>query len=467
MRSKPQNFASLELPDLSEKRNDAVVTETRTYKLITPLFGGGVTPDECDPVTVVSGKNVRGQLRFWWRATRGGAFDGDLAKMKAAEDELWGATAQKGKSERGQSKVAIEVVTLKSGKKFIVKQNNSRTKQPEEIQISDLKSPYGYVAFPLRERPNGAVSDGVEFSLTLRYDKLKLKKEQIEGIEAALWAWETFGGVGARTRRGFGALQLIEHSVDGQNISVPLASAHDVEAWLQKRLDKYVSSGKFPVQVPHLSSKASENLNVWLKIASPYPSAESAWRYLIEKLKEFRQSRNTGKERNHPGRSRWNEPEAIRMLTGQRLPRHLPPNSGKKNPVPNTPNFFPRAVFGLPIVFHFKDGNDKKPYSANLDPQKTILNINDKERLASPLILKPIPLKSTNGEIKYIGIGVILTGSQLQTSTQLILKSQDENQSWNRLYAINLNEAKKLKKHDGSLLLNGEADVLQAFLKSL
>ena len=29
-------------------------------------------------------------------------------------------------------------------------------------------------------------------------------------IEAALWAWETFGGLGARTRRGFGALHLLE-----------------------------------------------------------------------------------------------------------------------------------------------------------------------------------------------------------------------------------------------------------------
>ena len=71
-----------------EVRSD-VNTQVRRYKLITPLYGGGVKAGEVDTVTPIRGTAVRGQLRFWWRAIRGGQFDGNLAKMKEKEDEMW------------------------------------------------------------------------------------------------------------------------------------------------------------------------------------------------------------------------------------------------------------------------------------------------------------------------------------------------------------------------------------------
>jgi CRISPR-associated protein Cmr1 len=50
-------------------------------------------------------------------------------------------------------------------------------------------------------------------------------------------------------------------------------------------------------------------------------------------------------------------------------------------------NAFPRALFGLPIIFHFKDRND---------PQDTELSCHRgrerKNRMASPLIIKPLAL---------------------------------------------------------------------------
>jgi CRISPR-associated protein Cmr1 len=51
---------------------------------------------------------------------------------------------------------------------------------------------------------------------------------------------------------------------------------------------------------------------------------------------------------------------------------------------------FPRAELGLPIVFHFKD---------RIDPPDTVLYPGDgpegkRERMASPLILKPVALQN-------------------------------------------------------------------------
>ena len=51
----------------------SAAVERREYRieLITPLFGGGVEAGENDPTMPIRGTSVRGQLQFWWRATRG------------------------------------------------------------------------------------------------------------------------------------------------------------------------------------------------------------------------------------------------------------------------------------------------------------------------------------------------------------------------------------------------------------
>ena len=65
MRKKPGSTPNPVIP-----RTDDMITQTRSYKLITPLFGGGVEAGKNDENIPVNGKCIRGQLRFWWRATR-------------------------------------------------------------------------------------------------------------------------------------------------------------------------------------------------------------------------------------------------------------------------------------------------------------------------------------------------------------------------------------------------------------
>jgi CRISPR-associated protein Cmr1 len=96
--------------DLNKKRAGTetveLLTQVREYELLTPLFGGGVEAATADPVTVIRGSSVRGQLRFWWRACRGGQFNGDLKQMKKAENLLWGAAST------GPSQVQIAIRQL-------------------------------------------------------------------------------------------------------------------------------------------------------------------------------------------------------------------------------------------------------------------------------------------------------------------------------------------------------------------
>src|SRR5438128_2380167 len=82
-----------ELVEVKLRDNQERITQVRRYRLITPLFGGGVQPKEVDPIKAIRETGIRGQLRFWWRATRG---TGTLAEMKQREDALWGSAGASG-----------------------------------------------------------------------------------------------------------------------------------------------------------------------------------------------------------------------------------------------------------------------------------------------------------------------------------------------------------------------------------
>lgn len=195
MREIPLFKDEYKVPEKAPMRAGYIV-QTREYELITPLFGGGVEPGNADPVTTVRAIEIRGHLRFWWRATRGGQSDGDLSKLKKAEDELWG-TASSGNATL-PSKVIVQAFATNPGRKFIAK-----TDRGEVVDVFDPKSPFGYAAFPLRDLRKYVI-EGVKFKLTIQYPSAARTD-----VEAALWAWETFGGLGGRTRRGFGAIKLL------------------------------------------------------------------------------------------------------------------------------------------------------------------------------------------------------------------------------------------------------------------
>ncbi len=328
MRPIPLFKDDYKVPDKAPARA-GYITQEREYELITPLFGGGVEPGMSDPVTTIRATEIRGHLRFWWRATRGGQFDGDLQEMKKAEDRLWGAASSG--NDTLPSQVNIQVVPTNRGRKFIARNNRG-----EEVGVFDINSPFGYVAFPLRDRRQHVI-EGVKFKLNIRYPSASRTD-----IEAALWAWETFGGIGGRTRRGFGAIKLL--SIDGRLQPLPNANAKQVHQLITQKFATHLAAGKLPPDLPCISKDSRD-----LVVTELHGIAIDAWKYLIKRLREFRQKRNQGNQQNRPGRSQWPEPDAIRRITRRASARHRQPLSRL--------DVFPRAEFGLPIVFKFKDDN--------------------------------------------------------------------------------------------------------------
>jgi CRISPR-associated protein Cmr1 len=383
----------------------------RKYELITPLFGGGVKAGQTDPITVINAKSIRGQLRFWWRAVRGGQFDGDLQRMRTRESIIWGSASTE--DEKRPSLVQTIVQVDAAG---------------EPVRYRDLPPELKYGAFPLQQH-NGSLSSGVRFSLTLELtgspgfgDDLSLTRIQLE-VEAALWAWETFGGIGARTRRGFGAIRLLGSKRNG--VSEPTRwNATDIEsafAVLEKGFDAYHTDGRFPPYVSHIS------FDTKIKFHTTRRNGLSALKDLLESLKRFRQgyrARATrppkpGGTTSPPGRSNWPEPETVRQLTGQRLGAGIRSASDLGHPPVSSfvgQRMLPRAQLGLPIVFEFHR-EDRDNSAPDYDPRKTVLQMrraNNGEqskavqRWASPLILRPLSI----GHNIVLGMAVYLEGSK-------------------------------------------------------
>jgi CRISPR-associated protein Cmr1 len=311
--------------------------------VITPLFGGGVDVGTNDPITPIRVPTIRGHLRFAWRATRGARFQ-TPAELAEAEGRIWGTTSE-------PSKVDVAVTITKPGIQ-------------ESCEALVKRGRLGYALFPfqgnIRENePPKKYTRGLQFRLTLRYpQELRLD------VDAAMWAWVNFLGIGARTRRGCGALFCEDFA--------PRA-ANEVATWLKEKRTAFELGDRSIHPWPTLGP-------VYLHAQSGTP--EQAWNTAVSVLHRFRQGdvgRNPG-QAGRPGRSRWPEADTLRSLTGQADARHA---ESITLPDPKTGAAFPRARLGLPIVFHFKDRND--PAQLELYP-----DWEGSTRMASPLILRPL-----------------------------------------------------------------------------
>lgn len=396
------------------------VVQIRKYRLVTPLFGGGVMPRENDPSKLIRETSVRGQLRFWWRAMRA---SGTIGEMKAREDEIFGS----GGEDARQSKLFVKVrVTNTGNEKDIFRLEGER------IKAIDEWAKIAYAAFalqPSREEQRAGVMpkkvrEKVEFEVELSFPE-DLRSE----VEAALWAWETFGGIGGRTRRGFGAIELLQIGENGQQRSVKKYRKETAEHQIREDLKKHLLPNKAcHAELPHLSEETVFRIRAAKDV-------KEAWEVAVEKLRSFRQFRRdkkTGKESPY-GKSQWPEPDEIRRLSGNLQPSIV----GK----------FPRAVFGLPIIFHFPQEGGAIP-DATLKPKEF-------DRLASPLILRPIAC-----EDGAVAIALILETPRLPKGG---LELEVENKKLDVDAELDSKEAAALTKN-GLDVLQNKTDVLEAFL---
>ena len=283
------------------------------------MYGGGVDAGEVDCAMPIRPSALRGQLRFWWRLL----YSCNRPSTEVFEDEcaLWGGISAK----RPQaSQVTVRVDCEEATENQLVA--GKRSNVPDYGLISN------------RNEPN-LLKQGYNFQLTLEFHS-EDRKAQV--VNALRW-WGAFGGVGARTRRGFGAVE------------VESADLRPVDS----------------VEVQRLGGRMA---------LRPATNALRAWHDAVKLLKDFRQARAPGSG-GKPGRSKWPEADTIRRLAANASARKGPSRKWAHDPVHPVDGVYPRAAFGLPIVFHFKDAGDPC--------DNTLETAGSGDRMASPLILRP------------------------------------------------------------------------------
>jgi len=353
-------------------------------EVVTQLYGGGAQARRVDEETPVRPSSIRGQLRFWWRALYGGTY-GSPSELYERERALFGGMG-KVPDDVHASRVVIEVRDIAPTRKV-----------NEDVTFED---PASYVLWPARgtsrgEPPAERWAAGVRFHLVARIKGDKDLAIDERELKRTLRAWLLFGGIGGRTRRGCGSLGIADEVARNEWLPESL-EVGSVGAWLS-------AGAAANAGYPSLSGSR-------LCVGSSR-SASDAWHEAIGWLRDFRQGFNRartdtapsgpfarqrpalgGGNAGRPGRSRWPEPDLIRHEYGAFDHPAL---------IPAKPLSWPRAQFGLPIQFRFQNKDRSRNFFLNRPPPPGELGWsptgepgNPIQRLASPLIIKPVQLRS-------------------------------------------------------------------------
>lgn len=191
---------------------------TLRLQVSTPVFNGGAMA--AGPVRAVSAgvgirvPSLRGAMRFWFRAFTGSHLAPDpssataLAALAAAEAHIFGSVAK-------PSAVRMRMHPRRPSERQTAVEAGDRVSIPD-FRREATRNGVGYLLGPglydskKRQLQRPYVDAGTCFDLQLRNDG---DEESFSLALASLWLLCVYGGLGARARRGFGGLRILD--VDG------------------------------------------------------------------------------------------------------------------------------------------------------------------------------------------------------------------------------------------------------------
>lgn len=176
------------------------------FRVVTPLFMSGSDKSEAE----LRVPSIKGVLRFWWRALALGRL-GSVTKVGEDESRIFGSA----RSDVGQAKVHLRLKLPENVGQYkdpILKYENGEPVGPGARYLG-----YGIVeAVPSRKR-NTRESQILRSCLKYPFEgKLNLlvrngtSNDDVRSVASALIAMGLFGGLGSRSRKGYGSLNLVE-----------------------------------------------------------------------------------------------------------------------------------------------------------------------------------------------------------------------------------------------------------------
>lgn len=381
-------------------------TTTLNLEFVTPCFLGGASPE----VPEWRAASVRGQLRWWFRAIAGGKLGGQPETTRKLEAAVFGTTNRasaltvrtlgapramsKGRRfAHGEPLTASQIAALWQDTS---KPTIDRLRLLDDHQKEFPVNPLQYLAYGPVDR--GQLLRGCFYAGEAA--KLELRWSRSPGADAralfdlALWAWLNLGGIGSRSRKGFGSLSAI-----GATDELAPRNREALQGQLRQKLRALVEPNGPSLPEWTCFSSASR---VYLG-QKTFPTWHEALSHLGAWLMAYRR--------------RYGNPSDGRVLGGLALAGR--DYAWAANPSASGAEVPDRAGFGLPLAFRF--GADKRrETSVLLDDEKAA-----EARRASPLLLHVTRLGPSN----YLPVLTYLPARFLPAKQRLRLKQRTGPQS--------------------------------------
>ena len=180
-----------------------------TYRVVTPLFCSGADSNRAE----LRLPSFKGALRFWWRALAWPRYGGNLGEIQKQEDALFGSAAG------GQSRVLMRLIP--GARPSMNSKGEILKAQGSVVGEGARYLGYGVMeAFPSRTRGTEAgqltrACLGTPFEFTIQIRTRGLDEQQQTSLKGALTTLGLLGGMGAKSRKGYGSLVLRSLCMDG------------------------------------------------------------------------------------------------------------------------------------------------------------------------------------------------------------------------------------------------------------
>lgn len=179
------------------------------YRVVTPMFLSGADQSKAE----LRLPSFKGVLRFWWRAL---ADERDLGKLHQQEDTLFGSTARVSKVRMSlrtseHLPVVAKGTVLTDGGQRVVGEG-ARYLGYGVMEAFDSKkkeTKAGQLTRPCLQSP-------FVFSVELRTSGVGAP--QMQSLRQALIALGTMGGLGSKSRKGYGSVMLEELEQDNETV---------------------------------------------------------------------------------------------------------------------------------------------------------------------------------------------------------------------------------------------------------
>lgn len=249
-----------------------------TFRVVTPMFISSADQQKAE----LRVPSIKGALRFWWRALAWSRY-GELKRIREEEARLFGST------DTGQSQVLLRLKPLDPLEAHLGEQE-ARSWSPNDWQSY---IGYGLVHKQLRPRRQ-YIKPGFVFSLLAS----ARNRDALQEMKAPLRALGLLGGLGGRSRKGWGSLTLID--LEGADEWRTPQNERDLKRELESLFRSEQSSGPYT----GVSIAAS------FAIGRSYQDALTAHRSLAQTYRDFLKSLG-GREK--PFREAFGLPRRLQM----------------------------------------------------------------------------------------------------------------------------------------------------------